>query len=162
MAHVKQPGKQAPGYPWRKGCWGNIPTADTLPDWYWRRGLHDARITAIRTDTAATGETVVILSLDSKNALWDTEIREIRLYTVGRQKPLPCMENWHALYWLSDTVTTADAYPTPLYRLEIRLCVQAEDMLYPVLHFTISRAEVIRNAATNARNNADFGGGHRL
>lgn len=156
MSHIKQPGKRALGYPWRKGCSGNIPSTNTLPDWYWQRGLHDARITAIRTDTAATGETMVILSLDSQNALWDTEIHEIRLYTVGRSKPLPCMENWRALYWLSDTVTTADAYPTPLYRLEIRLCVQAEDTLYPVLRFTISRAEVIRNAETNARNNADF------
>lgn len=129
----------------------------TLPDWYWRRGLHDAQLLAIYTDNANDGHRRVTILLDSRNALSDKEISGIQLHLAGTKSTLPEIRDWHTAYWLSDTLLEMDAKPTPLYKLEIRLSVSGGKTTETFLPFTITMAEILHSPAPLSRNTGSNG-----
>ena len=63
---------------------------NNLPIWYWNRGLHDAMITKISFHPLDYDFTkpkpirnFILIELDSSNALFDTHIKTINLFTKG-------------------------------------------------------------------------------
>lgn len=150
MAHKSSAKKESPGCPWRVGMCAEPVSTTHLPDWYWRRGLHDARLLAIHSDLSQDGHMCVTLTLDSHNACFDTEITGVRLSLASAKLALPDMRHWRSAYWLSDTLQPMDAYPHPLYRLEIRLCVYGVERIEYVLPFTIIGAEILRAPCDDA------------
>ena len=73
---------------------------NTLPEWYWSKGLHDAELLEIHLE----GDTLT-LRLDSRGAVMQNDLREIRLYGCRLKTPLPQPGRKCHVYWLSDTLT---------------------------------------------------------
>ena len=73
---------------------------DTLPQWYWSKGLHDAELLEARLE-----ESTLTLRLDSRGALMQNDIREIRFYGCRLKTPLPQPGRRCHVYWLGDTLT---------------------------------------------------------
>ena len=62
---------------------------DNLPNWYWKKGLHDAIIKKISFQTLDYDYTetnpirnYILLEIDSRNALFDTKVKSIRFYNA--------------------------------------------------------------------------------
>lgn len=95
----------------------NIPN---LPAWYWPWGLHDAIIDqAIRCDRpqwidGTYYHNSLTLSLDPRNALWDTTVSTI---TLLNYKVLSDDFDPTGCWWLSDTLRQVNSK----YLLEIQL-----------------------------------------
>ncbi len=58
-----------------------------LPEWYWHRGLHDAKIVRIEKlelpydyKQRIPIRNCFVVHMDSKQAMFDTSVREIRLF----------------------------------------------------------------------------------
>lgn len=66
-----------------------------MPEWYWRTGLHDARILR----AAETGYRRLKLTLDSSGALYDRSVRSITLLDC---EILSAPEVLDGLWWQSD------------------------------------------------------------
>ncbi len=62
---------------------------NSLPDWYWNKGLHDAEIKKISFQTLDYDYTqdnpirnCLLVELDSRNALFDTKVTSIKFYNA--------------------------------------------------------------------------------
>lgn len=73
---------------------------NTLPEWYWSKGLHDAELLEARME----GDTLT-LRLDSRGAVMQNDLREIRFYGCRLKTPLPQPGRRCHIYWLGDTLT---------------------------------------------------------
>ena len=95
---------------------------NTFPDWYWEKGLHDAKILYAEAlvfsrdyKNARPKRTAFKLHLNAQNAIFETKIKNITLYDY---QILSEFESLDDAYWLSDTLTEANGR----YILEIILC----------------------------------------
>lgn len=87
-----------------------------LPDWYWKRGLHDAKILSVCELKLVPDwkekhpkRNCLEILLDGKNALFETNIKKISLYNyritdmnMNGVKPIT-LEAFRNVYWLGDS-----------------------------------------------------------
>lgn len=122
------------------------------PAWYWIKGLHDAGITEVEVfefpfdykkfieEKNKYTRNLLKLKVDSKGALFDTTVKEIRFYNYKILTPDISLENRKVIWWLSDRLSEVDGY----FVLEIDLHDSKsypEDLTFKV---KFERAEVIR------------------
>lgn len=122
------------------------------PAWYWIKGLHDAGITEVAAfefpfdynkfikDKNNYNRNLLKLKVDSKGALFDTTVKEIRFYNYKILTPDISLENRSIMWWLSDRLREADG----CFVLDIDLHdfkSYPEDFTFKI---KFERAEVIR------------------
>ena len=99
-----------------------MKNTNVFPDWYWEKGLHDAKI--LRTESlvfhrdyknVCPERTAFKLYLNTQKAIFENKIKSITLYDY---QILSEFESFDDVYWLSDTLTEANGR----YILEIILC----------------------------------------
>lgn len=90
---------------------------DDPPEWYWTLGLHDACITGVEAleipfdygkfsgNKSKYDRNVLILMIDAKGAIYDTSVKEIRLYNYKILTPEISLENRKKLWWLADRLS---------------------------------------------------------
>lgn len=123
------------------------------PQWYWKRGLHDACITQVErfdfpydygeyTGTKNKNDRNLLrMKIDAEGALFDREVTEIRLFNYEIVTPHIHLEGREAVWWLSDSLTACDKG----YLLEIDLQDLHGDPSDFVFKIKFERAEVDRN-----------------
>ena len=88
-----------------------------FPDWYWKYGLHDAMILSVCELELAPDwkerppkRNCLEILLDSKNALYETNIKRISLYNyritdmkMNATEPIT-LETFRDVYWLGDSI----------------------------------------------------------
>lgn len=86
-----------------------------LPEWYWNRGLHDAKIVRIEKlelpyDFKLRNPTrnCFVFHLDSKQALFDTSVQEIRLFNYKILAADISAPDIEGTYWITDKLTEED------------------------------------------------------
>ncbi len=119
------------------------------PDWYWVRGLHDAQITSVEELELPNNyklrnpiRNMLIIRLDSKQALFDYLVKEIKLYNYKIITSEISSSDLQKSWWLSDRLTNEN----DKYRLNIslkRVGKQSIEDLEFVVQF--STAEVTRS-----------------
>ena len=92
-----------------------------LPDWYWKSGLHDAKILSVCELELVPDwkekhpkRNCLEILLDGKNALFETDIKKISLYNyritdmnMNGVKPIT-LEAFRNVYWLGDSIDRLD------------------------------------------------------
>ncbi len=92
-----------------------------FPDWYWKYGLHDAKILSIcglelvpDWHEKHPKRNCLEILLDSKNALCETNIKKISLYNyrisdikMNATEPLT-LDAFQDVYWLGDSIEQLD------------------------------------------------------
>lgn len=126
--------------------------AESLPAWYWASGLHDAGITAVESlvfprdygtfdgQKRSGIRNLLKLKIDGKGALYDTSVKEIRLYNYKLLTPAASLENRKTSWWLSDRLTACDGG----FVLEIDLCDLDADPENFTCRIQFEKAEVVR------------------
>ena len=122
------------------------------PAWYWVRGLHDAGITEVEAfdfpfdynrfsgQKDVYDRNLLTLRLDSKGAMYDTSVKEIRFYNYKILTPDVSLENREMIWWLSDRLLISDGH----FVLEMDL---QDFHSYPedfTFRIKFERAEVLR------------------
>ena len=115
------------------------------PEWYWTRGLHDACIKAVESfeflfDYNNYNRNLLKLIIDSKGAIYDTSVKEIRFYNYKILTSDFSLENRKTIWWLADRLAVNENQ----YILEIDLQDFAswpEDFTFKI---KFDRAEVKR------------------
>ena len=82
-----------------------------FPDWYWKYGLHDAVILSV-CELQLTPDykkknpryNCLEIKLDSKNALYEQNIKTIRLYNYKIKTPDIDINSIDKPWWISDTI----------------------------------------------------------
>lgn len=111
---------------------------DSLPDWYWKYGLHDAKITLIYEDYDK-GKRYLDIQVDASGAMFEPDVTEIKLYDYKLLSP----DNISVLeggYWMSDSIERLDS-GRYLLKAEIS-CNNDKDLIAFEIRF--SEAEVTR------------------
>ena len=124
-----------------------------FPDWYWKYGLHDAKIFSVREldltpdwkEKQPKRNRLEIL-LDSKNALYETNIKRIFLYNyrivnmkMNAAEPVT-LEAFRNIYWMGDSVEQQD---DGRYLLEIECTDSHSNFMYLTVEFEIPEIERI-------------------
>lgn len=80
---------------------------ESFPDWYWKFGLHDAKITLICEDFEK-GRRFLDIHIDARGALFEREITRIRFYDYKIIAPedISVFENG---YWMGDSLEKLDS-----------------------------------------------------
>ncbi len=118
---------------------------DSLPDWYWKFGLHDARITMLNEDHHR-GRSYLDIHIDAVGAMFEQDITKIRLYDYKILYPvdLGALEGG---YWMTDSIDFLDS---GRYHLKAEIsCNSDKDLIAFEIRF--SDAEVIRKGSTVTR-----------
>ncbi len=94
-----------------------LNSPENPPDWYWTHGLHDACIIGYETfefpadynkfsgKKYGSIKSLMTLTIDAENALYDTAVSEIRLLNFEILTPDIPFEGKEKLWWLSDRLT---------------------------------------------------------
>lgn len=96
----------------------DIDIHSSTPEWYWTRGLHDARILKKQYINRYEGgvssrfTNCLEVIIDSKQAMFDTTVKSIRFYNYKELTPAVNITN---AWWISDTLS----YCNGKYVLEI-------------------------------------------
>ena len=102
---------------------------ESPPAWYWVKGLHDAHITLVESfefpfdydhftrEKNTYDRNCLILTVDAAGAMFDTSVREIRLYNYKYLSPETTPEGHGTLWWIGDRLTVRDGR----FELEIDL-----------------------------------------
>ena len=77
-----------------------MKTDATLPAWYWKKGLHDAKILE-----ASMQDDTLTLWIDSRGAMFDDTVEHITFLDARLKTPLPEPTKKQPVYWLSDELT---------------------------------------------------------
>ena len=111
---------------------------DSLPDWYWKFGLHDAKITLIYEDFEK-GKRFLDIHIDAVGAMFEQDITEIRLYDYKIISPedIGVLEGG---YWMTDSIETLGS-GRYLLKAEVS-CNNDKDLV--TLEIRFSNAEVKR------------------
>ncbi len=124
---------------------------EKFPNWYWVRGLHDAKILKINTEISENDvlcanqkREYIELTLDSSGAMFDYNIDKLTLYDckiICGHFPNCTKEG---TWWLSDEIKPTD---NGNYILDLKLDVFPEDEphFHEHLKFLFSYAKVVRN-----------------
>ena len=122
-----------------------------FPDWYWKYGLHDARILSI-CELELTPEwkekqpkrNCLEILLDSRNALCERNIQRISLYNycivsirMNATEPLT-LEAFQDVFWLGDSIEQLD---DGRYLLEIECTGFHSDLMYLTVRFEAAEIE---------------------
>ena len=82
-----------------------------FPDWYWKHGLHDAVILSVSELQLALDYkekplkyNCLEIELDCKNALYEQNIKKIRLYNYKIKTPDIDINSIDKPWWISDTI----------------------------------------------------------
>ena len=96
-----------------------------FPDWYWKYGLHDAVILSVSElqlvpDYKEKKPKINCLEiqLDSKNAIYERDIKAIRLYNYKIKTPDIDINSIDKPWWISDTIKELE---NKHYLLEIKI-----------------------------------------
>lgn len=80
-----------------------------LPEWYWTKGLHDATIVSIEYDELMydysekhPDRNYLSVIIDSHNALFETDIKELRFYNVKFSDE---MTRYAGYWWVGDNLS---------------------------------------------------------
>ncbi len=124
---------------------------NNFPDWYWVRGLHDAKILEINSNVSKNDSPCanqkreyIELVLDSSGAMFDYNVDKLTLYDckiIYGYFP-DCAKE--AAWWLWDELKLTD---DGKYSLDLELDIYPEDKphFHKQLRFTFSHAKVVRN-----------------
>ncbi len=82
-----------------------------FPDWYWKAGLHDAHILSVSEkelipdykDKQPKWNCLEIL-LDSKNAIYENDVKKLRLYNYKIKTPDFDIKSLEKNWWMSDSI----------------------------------------------------------
>ena len=122
---------------------------DITPEWYWVKGLHDARVTGAEAyeipfnynkyieENGKTDRSVFILSVDAKGAIYDSDVKEIRLYNYKILSNNELVIN-DGIWWMGDSLTEENGS----FVLEIEFYNYAELFTFKI---KFERAEVDRD-----------------
>lgn len=122
------------------------------PEWYWTGGLHDACIVGTEAfefpfdygiftkEKSKYDRSLLTLQINARDALYDTAVREIRLFNYKILSENISLKNRDKIWWLGDRLTDCGNH----YTLEIDL--QDFDSFPEEFTFkiTFERAEVDR------------------
>ncbi len=122
-----------------------------FPDWYWKYGLHDARILSVSElqlvpdyKEAKPKYNCIEIALNSKNALRETNIKKISLYNyriVGMKmnstEPIT-LDDFRDVFWLGDSIKQLD---NDRYLLEIECTDLHSNLVYLTVEFEIPEIE---------------------
>lgn len=97
----------------------NDERKESTPEWYWKKGLHDAVVTGISTrkfeyNSTTRASNCVEIRLDASQAMFDTSVKAIRFYNC---KVLPPGLDITEMWWVKDCLTSEG----DKYLLEIEL-----------------------------------------
>lgn len=113
-----------------------------LPDWYWKRGLHDAQIVSVSESILTPNYkeknpkyNCLEIKLDSEGALYETDIKKICLYNYKIRTQIDISKK---IWWMSDTIQLLD---NGKYLLEIEYVTIKEDHKQFVIEFEIPEIE---------------------
>ena len=124
-----------------------------LPDWYWKRGLHDAKILSVCELELVPDwkekhpkRNCLEILLDGKNALFETNIKKISLYNyritdmkMNAAKPIT-LEAFRNVYWLGDSI---DRLEDGKFLLEIECTDSRSNLMSLAVKFEIPQIERI-------------------
>ena len=122
-----------------------------FPDWYWKYGLHDARILSVSElqlvpdyKEAKPKYNCIEIALNCKNALCETNIKKISLYNyriVGMKmnstEPIT-LDDFRDVFWLGDSIEQLD---NDRYLLEIECTDSHSNLVYLNVEFEIPEIE---------------------
>ena len=118
-----------------------------FPDWYWKYGLHDAVILSVSElqlvpDYKEKKPKINCLEiqLDSKNAIYERDIKAIRLYNYKIKTPEIDINSIDKPWWIGDTIKKLD---NNRYLLEIVIESAKGSRKHFIVEFEIP--EIVRN-----------------
>lgn len=122
-----------------------------FPDWYWKYGLHDAKILSICElelipdwKEKHPKRNCLEILLDSKNALYERNIQRISLfnYRITGMKmnatESVTLEAFRDIYWLGDSIEQLD---DGRYLLEIECTDLRSNLIYLTVRFDTAEIE---------------------
>jgi len=93
----------------------NEEIVSALPEWYWQKGLHEAKIVDIEEQELAYDykqrdpvRNCIVLHLDSRMALFDSSVKEIKLYNYKLCSPEAAVQDLCGTWWLKDNLSITD------------------------------------------------------
>ena len=122
-----------------------------LPDWYWKKGLHDATILSVCELELAPDwkekhpkRNCLEILLNGKNALFETNINRISLYNyrivdmkMNATEPTT-LKAFQNIYWLGDSIEQLEDGG---YLLEIECTDSHSNLMYLTVKFEIAEIE---------------------
>ena len=122
-----------------------------FPDWYWKYGLHDAKILSVYELELASDwkekpqkRNCLEIQLNSKNAMYETNIKKISLYNyhitdikLNASEPIT-LEEFRNVYWLGDRIEQLE---DGKYLLEIECSDSDNNLMYLNVRFEIPEIE---------------------
>lgn len=122
-----------------------------FPDWYWKYGLHDARILSVCESELIPDwkekhpkRNCLEILLDSENTLYETNIKRISLYNYSiveiktKGKGSITLESFRDIYWLGDSIEQLD---DGRYLLEIECTDSHSNLMYLSIKFGSAEIE---------------------
>lgn len=116
-----------------------------FPDWYWKYGLHDAAILSVSEleltpnyKEKTTKYNCLEIELDCKNALYEQNIKTIRLYNYKIKTPDIDINSIDKPWWISDTIKELE---NKRYLLEIEIESARGDRKNFIVEFEIPEIE---------------------
>ena len=120
-----------------------------LPEWYWNRGLHDAKIVRIEKlelpydyKQRIPTRNCFVVHMDSKQAMFDTSVREIRLFNYKILTAELSSPDIEGTYWITDQLTEENG--KYVLQVELRNCGRNSTYNF-ILKIRFESAEIIRN-----------------
>ena len=89
-----------------------IKLNDNYPDWYWQRGLHDAKILSVSEPVC----NVLEINLNSSSAIFEFDIEKITLFNYKIYLDNFCICDIEKTWWMGDSIYLL---PNNKYLLEI-------------------------------------------
>ena len=82
-----------------------------LPDWYWKYGLHDARILSVSEKELIPDYkdkqpkwNCLEICLDSRNAMFERDVKKILLYNYKFKTPCFDIKSLEKTWWMDDSL----------------------------------------------------------
>ncbi len=128
----------------------NEEIVSALPEWYWQKGLHDAKIVDIEEQELAYDykqrdpvRNCIVLHLDSRMALFDSSVKEIKLYNYKLCSPEAAVQDLCGTWWLKDNLSITDTgYSLAITLKRIGKRASREEL---VVEIQFKYAEVIKD-----------------
>ncbi len=110
------------------------------PEWYWTRGLHDAKIVSATTKESDWNpdDDCLTFKMNCHGAMFESDIKEIHFYNFKILTNNFDINLLNGAWWLSDELTQQDNH----YLLELEY--DTAECIAETVNFTFKRAEVIR------------------
>ena len=128
----------------------NEEIVSALPEWYWQKGLHDAKIVDIEEQELAYDykqldpvRNCIVLHLDSRMTLFDSSVKEIKLYNYKLCSPEAAVQDLCGTWWLKDNLSITDTgYSLAITLKRIGKRASREEL---VVEIQFKYAEVIKD-----------------